>query len=326
MELDRTTGAVMEDCVENIAGEWRHRENGQADELSLLCEVERHIQALRQLDCWIEAVPLPWVRESIGHMGIGRDCPAALQWQAGALTERPQSHPLNEASMLFLRLLAAELAWALDHAHLLEMTYQMAVTDGLTGLFNRRHFDQRLAEESLRGARYGHPLSLIMLDIDHFKLYNDQCGHAEGDRILVQLAHLLAQCVRRTDILARYGGDEFAVLLPETDAEGAGVVGDKVRCAVHDLALWPLPREPSWVQDGHGAQVQAGGESSYYQVTISAGVATSQSGSSSAAELVACADWALYRAKSMGRDRIWGPVVLAGAHTCPGCRSVGESA
>jgi len=105
---------------------------------------------------------------------------------------------------------------------------ELAVRDGLTGLFNRRAFDDRLTDEVQRAGRYQRPLTLLMIDIDHFKHYNDQHGHPEGDTLLRELSALFQGCVRSTDFVARYGGEEFAVILPETNPANAVAVADTI--------------------------------------------------------------------------------------------------
>jgi diguanylate cyclase (GGDEF)-like protein/PAS domain S-box-containing protein len=170
-----------------------------------------------------------------------------------------------------------------------------ALTDGLTGVPNRRHFDQAFEDEVQRFRRSGMPLSLIMIDIDQFKKYNDHYGHQAGDDCLRRVADALVQVVgRRPDMVARYGGEEFVALLPETPAAGAQAVAEKLRHAVEDLGI------------AH--------EASDYGpvVTISLGGAVWEGQAvGSPEELVAQADAALYRAKKAGRNRF----VMAGGGT-----------
>ena len=173
---------------------------------------------------------------------------------------------------------------------------RVAATDGLTGLANRRRFDEALGAEWRRAARDQQPLTLLMLDVDRFKLFNDQYGHQAGDHCLRVIAQAVAGCAARGgDIVARYGGEELVVLLPETDPVKAVLAGERVRKAVVDLALQ---------HDGnadHGSIV-----------TASIGIATAypQSlghldvGLSTPAELIAAADAMLYEAKRQGRNRI----------------------
>jgi diguanylate cyclase (GGDEF)-like protein/PAS domain S-box-containing protein len=161
---------------------------------------------------------------------------------------------------------------------------RLARTDPLTGIGNRRRFDENLAIEIGRAARSSEPLSLLLCDVDHFKPYNDGYGHQQGDACLAQIAHALDGAIRRpADLAARYGGEEFALVLPGTSAEGAAAMAQRVREAVRALAI---PHERS---EGRGI------------VTISVGAAT-VTGGWTAAELIELADRALYAAKAAGRD------------------------
>ncbi|MBF8250824.1 MAG: Diguanylate cyclase [Deltaproteobacteria bacterium] len=181
-------------------------------------------------------------------------------------------------------------ASALTNAHLFESVElsnleleKLAITDGLTGAYNHRHFRTRLDEELNRAIRYGTPLSCIMMDIDHFKHINDAFGHAQGDKVLSEITDVIKNNVRHIDIVARYGGEEFVVLLPNTDKEGAFIEAERLRKAVN--AYRCSSRDRSIV------------------VTISLGVATFPSPEiSSADELVGKADNALYEAKRNGRN------------------------
>ena len=156
---------------------------------------------------------------------------------------------------------------------------EMATTDALTGVANRRAFDHRLQLELAVVERRGTPLSLLMLDVDHFKRINDTFGHEAGDKVLVAIAQLLNGCARVIDVVARVGGEEFAVILPDTDAGGAHEVGERMRIAV---------ARSNWL--GH-------------PTTISIGAATLHD-KEDAASLYARADAALYAAKTSGRDRV----------------------
>jgi diguanylate cyclase (GGDEF)-like protein/PAS domain S-box-containing protein len=175
-----------------------------------------------------------------------------------------------------------------EHKSLEHKLAALAIQDGLTGIANRRHFDERLEVEWARARREGSSLSLLLIDVDHFKKYNDHYGHQAGDVCLRSLAGVLAEQARRpADLAARYGGEEFVLLLPDTDAEGCRQVGEKIRSALAELDVKHELNLPS------------------HKVTVSIGGATrlrtSQSGSSS---LVEDADRALYAAKDTGRDRL----------------------
>jgi diguanylate cyclase (GGDEF)-like protein len=165
---------------------------------------------------------------------------------------------------------------------------QLAVTDGLTGVYNHRHFHERLALELERSQRNGLPLSLFMLDVDHFKAYNDRFGHPAGDELLRQLARLLGDGRRVNDFVSRYGGEEFTVVLVDTPKLTAAQLGEKLRERVNEENL--------------GAADGIAG------ITISLGIAAFPDDATTAEALVRAADTALYRAKRAGRNR----VVLAG--------------
>ena len=163
---------------------------------------------------------------------------------------------------------------------------QLATHDGLTGIANRRSFDERLATEWKRERRDSSTLSLLMIDIDHFKRYNDTYGHQAGDGCLQQIARVLEQVVFRPgDLVARYGGEEFAVILTATSAEGATIVARRI---LDRIAALTIPH----AADGRG------------HVTLSIGIATSLPKPEMTQEdLIAGADGALYRAKRAGRNR-----------------------
>jgi len=161
---------------------------------------------------------------------------------------------------------------------------QLAVTDGLTGLYNHRHFHERLALEVERLGRNGLPLALFMIDVDHFKKYNDDNGHPAGDEVLRQLARLLADGRRVNDFVARYGGEEFAVVLVDTPKLVAYQLAEKLRERVAEHSF-PAPRE--------------GGK-----LTVSVGIAAIPDDANDAEGLVRAADAALYQAKGAGRNRV----------------------
>jgi len=165
---------------------------------------------------------------------------------------------------------------------------KLSSLDGLTGIPNRRHFDETLAREWHRAMRAGGPLSLIMLDIDFFKLYNDHYGHQGGDDCLKRVAAILAGVTRRdTDIVARYGGEEFAVILPDTDQAGAEQIAEALRASVQG-----------------GKIIHAASKVSEY-VSISVGVGTAIPARNTTPELlIKTADQALYKAKEEGRNRV----------------------
>ena len=160
--------------------------------------------------------------------------------------------------------------------------YQLAITDELTGLNIRRFFNHRLEEELRRHKRYGTPLSLLMLDIDHFKQFNDTYGHDVGDLVLVEFAKVLTQHCRESDLLARYGGEEFVVLLPETEEVGAINAAERYRIAIAELKI---PHE-----------------NSFLSVSVSIGACESANAEINSTTFIRNADVALYHAKNNGRN------------------------
>lgn len=169
-----------------------------------------------------------------------------------------------------------------------DMLERLAILDGLTGIPNRRRFDQFLDYEWERSLRYGRAFSLLLMDIDYFKLYNDSYGHAEGDRCLRSVAGAIVRAMPRSvDLAARYGGEEFACVLPETGVEGARVVAERILDNIHAMGI---PHINSKVAE---------------LVTMSIGVVTALPSSSiRTLDMVKMADKALYQAKHGGRNRI----------------------
>jgi diguanylate cyclase (GGDEF)-like protein len=174
-----------------------------------------------------------------------------------------------------------------ERAHDLE---NLAAVDGLTGLYNRRHFEDLARAELARCQRYMRPLSLLMLDVDHFKLINDRFGHAAGDRVLRMIAEVCGGAKRDSDLVARIGGEEFALLLPETTPEAAQQFAERVRDAVRNCPV--------------------GVEGERIVVTVSIGVAGATIRTAGIGTLLRAADQALYDAKRAGRDRVvvWRPI------------------
>jgi diguanylate cyclase (GGDEF)-like protein len=160
-------------------------------------------------------------------------------------------------------------------------TERLAMIDGLTGIFNRRYMDIILRKEFNRCDRYGKNLSVCILDIDNFKLINDSKGHVFGDQVLRELANLLRESIRDEDIVCRYGGEEFLIILPETDAQGAQILANRIRDEMKETEFFAK-----------------------YNVTFSAGTATYPSCAREMTDLVLAADRALYQAKYDGKDRV----------------------
>ena len=137
--------------------------------------------------------------------------------------------------------LSRTIRYAIERSRLLNEMRSLARHDHLTGLLTRREMDRVLDEELVRSHRYGHPVALILLDLDHFKQVNDSYGHVSGDAALRSVASVVSQCARDTDRAARYGGDELAILLPETDQVGACVLAERIRAKVAATGIEPPP-------------------------------------------------------------------------------------
>ncbi len=180
--------------------------------------------------------------------------------------------------------LAFHAAFAIEKVNLHEEIVKMASTDGLTGLNNHMSFQERLAEEIERARRYGSRVSLLMIDIDHFKDFNDTFGHVSGDEVLKKIGRILMDNIRAIDFASRYGGEEFTVILPEVSLDGAVIVAERIREAVE--------KNP----------VRINGKEAV--VTLSIGVATFPDDALSREDLIDRADKALYLAKRTGRNKV----------------------
>jgi len=167
-----------------------------------------------------------------------------------------------------------------------ELSHQLAITDPLTGLFNRRFFMEKLREETKRNERFNHPLAIVLIDIDNFKVYNDNNGHLKGDDLLRTFSAILKRQVRSVDFVCRVGGEEFMVILPETDYLTGIKIAEGLRKAVES---YPFPF----------GDKQPGGA-----LTVSLGVASSVKGEKDPLKLIKAADDALYQAKRTGRNKI----------------------
>ncbi len=187
------------------------------------------------------------------------------------------------ADLRLLEAIAGHAAVALANAHRFEEMQERAQRDALTNLANHGCFWSTIDTEIKRAHRYERELTLVLADVDHFKAYNDQLGHRQGDAALVAVARVIDGCSRVHDLAARYGGEEFAVILPETRIEGGTTFAEKIRQSVENLSL------------------DAGSKRG---LTVSLGVANLRQTDGSAAELVEAADVELYRAKAAGRNRV----------------------
>jgi len=194
--------------------------------------------------------------------------------------KRKSRHFLDEEKRLFSTF-ANYSAQAIENTMLYKSTEHLSLTDGLTGLYNHRYFQEQLEVEVKRAQRYDLNLSLIMIDLDHFKEFNDSYGHLEGDSLLRKISQILKSSLRETDFVARYGGEEFAVILPETNKERASIAAERIRKTINEQTV------------GEGG----------VKMIRSLGVASYPEDACLRADLIKKADEALYRAKREGRNR-----------------------
>jgi two-component system, cell cycle response regulator len=204
---------------------------------------------------------------------------------------RVTAHELSDGERLQLGS-SIEMRFAMtadDEEHLQRKLYESSVRDPLTGIFNRKHMNERLAAEVAYAVRHKTELALLMFDLDHFKAINDQFGHQAGDKVLIGVAGIVLRTIRLEDVLCRYGGEEFVVLVRGTDVRGAVALAERIRSIVETARIvhedLPIP------------------------VKVSVGVATIAccQGESSGERLIGVADQRLYAAKQQGRNRVVGP-------------------
>ncbi|OLC47910.1 MAG: hypothetical protein AUI64_06050 [Acidobacteria bacterium 13_1_40CM_2_64_6] len=212
----------------------------------------------------------------------GRKVGALIGLDSLASAREPR---LSVSMLRAVRILLEPAAVALDNAILLKRAEALSVTDDLTGLFNSRYLNLVLRRETKRASRNGRPLSLLFIDLDGFKGVNDTHGHLFGSRALVEAAAVIRGSARETDVVARFGGDEFALVLPDTGGEGAFAVGERIRDRIADHKFLA----------GDGLDIH---------LTASVGVATLPDVAASAEELVQAADKAMYQVKDSGKNGI----------------------
>jgi len=176
------------------------------------------------------------------------------------------------------------LATALDNLRRFSRAEELSITDSLTGVYNYRYLRSALDKEVARARRFGEKFSIIMLDVDHLKDYNDLHGHLRGSEVLRRLAQLVLTQLRGADVVAKYGGDEFVVILPQTDRAGAGILAERIRSAIE--------------------QHEFPGESDSAKITSSMGIAQFPEDGESTRDLLDVADGALYQAKRTGRNKV----------------------
>jgi diguanylate cyclase (GGDEF)-like protein len=191
---------------------------------------------------------------------------------------------LDEEKLSNLQVFGNQISIGLQKSLLYEKVQKLSITDGLTKLYSHRHFRERLQEELVLAGRYSSPLSLLMMDIDHFKQYNDNYGHVAGDHVLMQVAKTLREHSEASHLAARYGGEEMVLVAPETTKEQGAELAERIRSAVE------------------GSQISVGKEVTLVKVSI--GVATFPQDAQTGVDLIAKADQALYAAKARGRNQV----------------------
>ena len=201
----------------------------------------------------------------------------------GVLTlHSSRRNAFRESELQSLESVADICANSIQNAHYIERVKQLAYLDGLTGIFNRRFFELRIMEEIERARRYGTGMAVVMADIDQFKRLNDEFGHLLGDEVLRQVSSLFHQQLRKIDVVCRYGGEEFAILLTQITTQQAVAIAEKLRRLVESFQFPGVPRT----------------------ITISAGIAAFPAHGKTRDEMVRAADSGLYAAKQAGRNRI----------------------
>lgn len=216
------------------------------------------------------AIPLIVANQCIGVLDLESDRPNAF----------------TREDLELLELIASSAAVAMQNARIHREQQILAITDSLTGLYNRRKFFEMANSELERSRRFNRPLSILMLDLDHFKDYNDTYGHQSGDELLSQLASSLSSSLREFDTLARYGGDEFVLLLPEVDEQNAQKVAKRLISQLENMKIT--------IQKPNGTQTN---------LTMSVGIASYPKDGDDVSSLIKAADRALYQAKEAGRNR-----------------------
>ena len=208
--------------------------------------------------------------------------------------------PFDEEDLRILSTVAEFSAIAIENAQNFQKVQELTVLDDHTGLFNSRHLKRQLDQEVVRATRFGHPVSLIFLDLDHFKLVNDTHGHQCGSRVLFEIGKLLIGTLRSTDVPVRYGGDEFVILLPETSKDQAM---DAARRIGRSIAMQPFLADRSFGP---------------LRLTASLGVAAFPDDAREADDLLRKADEAMYRVKAERRGGVAGALVLQPSEPTPG--------
>jgi diguanylate cyclase (GGDEF)-like protein len=230
--------------------------------------ISKALQHLQVTDSIEIAAPILFKERLIGVLGLGR-----VKQSDG-----------NE--IRFLTMIAELAGVTLQNCEFLGIAKEEAITDALTGLYNRRFFFEKAHEVAHKSIKYHTPFSIFIFDIDHFKKYNDMHGHPEGDYLLKELSQILKENSREGDVIARYGGEEFIVLMPDTDKNGAVIYAEKIRKIIENYPFKHREKQPL----GY--------------ISVSGGVASFPLDGSSIEAVIRCADEALYESKRSGRNMV----------------------
>jgi diguanylate cyclase (GGDEF)-like protein len=228
-------------------------------------------------------VNLPGMERTRSYLGVPIFVKGKIMGYINVESSQPHDYTNTHGKRLMV--FADQAAVAIENSRMFEKLEQMAVVDTLTGLYSRRHFSDLGGKEIERARRYGNPLSLLMIDLDHFKSFNDTLGHAVGDQILVEVANIIGTTLRKIDIPGRLGGEEFAVLLPETNQQNGMLVAERLRQAITRLRI---PIKDAVIDN----------------VTASFGLSTLCDGHVDLQSLITSADMAMYKAKENGRNMV----------------------
>jgi len=266
LTLEAAYGSKRKEAVSFALGEGLI---GKAAKLKLIVSQEGNGAGTKTLDSQImHAAPIVFRGRLIGILGLGR------------LTNTTGDEKRLIAMVTDLA------AVSLQNCEKLSTAQEEANTDPLTKLYNRKYFAERSLEEAQKALSYNFPISIFMFDIDHFKKYNDQNGHAEGDYLLRELSSLLKKNTRSRDVVARFGGEEFIVMLPNTDKPGAGIYAEKIRKMIETTPFNNREKQPLGF------------------VSVSGGVATFPVDGDTIEAAIKLADAALYKSKEAGRNRV----------------------
>jgi len=276
-------------AVQGDAGRAVARDGAQEPLLqrAVLGEVGVFADAIRAAEEAALASGRPGESDDGDMVALAHPLGAASRVPVGVITVARAGEPFSPQERDLIHYLAAQATVSLENVDLHDVVQRQAVTDELTGLFNHRRFQEVVDSEVERARRFETPLGVVMLDIDNFKRVNDTYGHQQGDLVLREVSRVLKEQSREIDEPARYGGEELAVALPQTDLEGAANFAERVRAAIEALGVRRLD-----------------GSSELLRVTASLGVAALPDSAEGKDDLVAAADAALYRAKAAGKNRV----------------------